>query len=712
MLFTSAILLGSTYAGTLTITANATRSVIDTGQNSLITTVITGGTGSYTCAWSYYPLTNPSKVTSLSTTACSIIFQGNSSDLASPDIITLNANDSAGDTGSLLMSIAVKPGISSFKLTGSSNTIYTGNTVTFTNATSGGIAPFSYKYINIPASVTQSGNSFLFTKPGIYNITEVVSDSNNENASSSVSITVLPVVQPITVQISPQTAEADVGQSVQVSAAAAGGTGNYTYGWFVNGVLNLSSPSNTFAFSPSASGIYKIYAEASDNSGDTSDSFNSTITVNQAPTVTLSQSGSPTDIGQSITLTANEVGGTGAITYHWGGSLTGSCLSTSNICIVSSPTPGIFNISVAVTDSAPTPVTSGLASVSVTVNPILAISVAPASNSIYVGQNIILTNTTTGGTGPYVYSYTVPSNVIQSGNSFTFNSVGTFTITESVTDSKGEEANASSVIQVTQVIPSLSAAIVPSNYTIHKKQEVTLHAVLNTSAPTDSFVYQWYVKAPKSSAFELITNATGKNYTFDTFPQTTKGTYYLLVHVGDTTASISANSTLASVTVITPASCSNPHYNDSNCDNDNQKSCKNGDYQGYGNNGNWNYGSTKNQTWDDWNGITSGEGNYVKPCNNAELGGDYGNSYNYDHGKTYNLTNKPCNNTKSGDGYGNGYNFSHGKTYNFNTKSSKNTELNKSETYYSVANYAVFGNEANNKSSNKPEFVNSKNNHS
>jgi hypothetical protein len=732
------VILGSAYANTLNIVINQTRTSMDTGQNSLITTNITGGTGNYVCSWNYYPLTNPSHVSYLSTNLCSIIFYGNSSDIASPEVINVAATDNAGDSGSSSTYLAVKPGLSSFTISASQNAIYPGNSINITNSTSGGLPPYSYSYV-VPANVVESGNSFLFTESGNYVITETVVDSEQENLTASTNVIVLQTTQPIVVQVVPQHDTIDVGQSVQFSSNAIGGKGSYTYSWFVNGVLNVSSASNAFTFTPKTRGTYGVYVKVSDNYGDSSNSSTSTVTVNSQPTINLmpvtsnvivgqsvaftnaTYNGTPPysysyttqanaiesgnsflfakpgdyqitetvtdsvgksasassyvlvsapklnvsvyptsaniDVGQSIKLNSSVSGGFGTYSYVWFVNNQQSGNSTS--LVITPNVSGSDNVYLKVTDSA------GDISYSqnsiITIYPELNISVAPSSASITPGQSIVLENTTTGGEAPYTYSYTVPANVAENGNTFTFASNGTYTITESVIDVNGEQASASSVITVQNIQKSLSVKISPGNYTIHKKQAVTLHAVLNTTVPNDTFLYQWYVELPCSGNFIVIPNATSKNYTFDTLPQQKKGTYYFIVGVNDITSSIYVNSTAASVTVITPASCSNPHYNNSNCDNDNQEDhCSKNGWQGSWSNGQFN--NSKNCIKDTDN--DSYPFNYTKPCDD--------NCYNYNYTKSFNYT-KPCNNKT----------FSYNFTDNDNYKNYGNTlEQNHSSQNY------------------------------
>ena len=84
----------SVAAGSLSVSINQQRSVMDAGQTNLLTAVISGGNGNYTCDWSYYPFISPSNLASFGPQSCSAVFHGNNSDLASPNVVSVIANDS------------------------------------------------------------------------------------------------------------------------------------------------------------------------------------------------------------------------------------------------------------------------------------------------------------------------------------------------------------------------------------------------------------------------------------------------------------------------------------------------------------------------------------------------------------------------------------------------------------------------------------------
>ena len=291
------LLIGMSYAGSLSVNLNVQKPVMDAGQNTTINASITGGTGNYICSWSYFNPYAPSIGGTFGSNSCNTTFYGNVSDLGTPEQINVNVNDNASNTGSASTDIAINPRLT-LNIFASANTIYAGNVIKITNNTfnntykvySGSGDYVSYKYI-VPTNVVQEGNSFLFSYPGIYTIKEGVTDTNNETEYASVNITVLssaiPTAPPLFANITPLQATIDQTQSQNIIVNATGGSGNDVYSFFVNNILTQSTTSNVLVFTPNTKGTYDIYAEVTDSANDVANTVNSVVTVNPLLSVTF-----------------------------------------------------------------------------------------------------------------------------------------------------------------------------------------------------------------------------------------------------------------------------------------------------------------------------------------------------------------------------------------------------------------------------------------
>jgi hypothetical protein len=162
-------------------------------------------------------------------------------------------------------------------------------------------------------------------------------------------------------------------------------------------------------------------------------------------------------MGQSEIITPNVMGGTLPYAYSWtrqGRHFPGGDLNTLNYI---SLTPGVETVNVVVTDSTGA---TAMRSILVTTNPKPTITITPSSTSINTGGNVTFTNTTIGGTLPYLFYYSLnsTSGVTITGNELTFANAGVYTVVESVVDNVGIIANTIPVaITVTAPLPPPAA---------------------------------------------------------------------------------------------------------------------------------------------------------------------------------------------------------------------------------------------------------------
>jgi ABC-type transport system substrate-binding protein len=88
---------------------------------------------------------------------------------------------------------------------------------------------------------------------------------------------------PLSTAISPLSASILVGQSVTFTSTVSGGYTPYAYQWFLNGNPVLGATSETWAFTPTTSGIYYVYLKVTDGKGNTAQSDAARITVATVP---------------------------------------------------------------------------------------------------------------------------------------------------------------------------------------------------------------------------------------------------------------------------------------------------------------------------------------------------------------------------------------------------------------------------------------------
>jgi parallel beta-helix repeat protein len=162
-------------------------------------------------------------------------------------------------------------------------------TLTIT-ATAGGItdpAPGTYTYTaNSTVQVTAIPNTgYLFeywelddANVGSANPYTVLMDENH-----TLKAVFSPIPPPLSASISPLSASILVGQSVTFTSTVSGGYTPYSYQWYLNGAPVSGANANSWAFTPTTSGIYYIHLKVTDAKENTAQSDTARITAATVP---------------------------------------------------------------------------------------------------------------------------------------------------------------------------------------------------------------------------------------------------------------------------------------------------------------------------------------------------------------------------------------------------------------------------------------------
>ncbi|MGI0100571.1 MAG: hypothetical protein ACREBH_02530, partial [Candidatus Micrarchaeaceae archaeon] len=381
------------------------------------------------------------------------------------------------------------------------------------------------------------------------------------------------------------------------AVTAAPSSGSYTYNFIVFNsvtsalIANQLGTSNSFTFTSNtfmAGNTFKANVLVTDGATtpSTANSVNSgTITVNPAMAAPSITTPSPATqaTGNTLKWTASFTGGTSPYTYNWNvyNTVTGATIAnmletnsfTGNTFSWTIPSDMIGNTvyaNVVVTDSASTQVTtnsvlSGAITIVSAYTPPSTPTMTLSNTLIDQGQSILFTASTSGGIGPYSYSYNIYAynsgtsgnvliaNMLFTDNTYTSNSWlwtpsgdlsagnSIFEANVAVTDSHPTTVNSvlspfgyNSLLQVTQISPS--------SPTIDSGRSVTLTATV--AGGTSGFTYQWYANNGCSAALSGATSTSVE------VSPTSSNTYCFEV---TDSASISTSNTLTDAVTVSPA---------------------------------------------------------------------------------------------------------------------------------------------------------------
>ena len=208
--------------------------------------------------------------------------------------------------------------------TASQSSMDIGQTITLGETSSNLQGTYSYSWNESGASgsfssKTASSPTWTASGTGTASFTLNILDSSGTSiASSSVSVS---VDSDPTISVSSNLNPSDSGQDVEFSTAVNGGSGTYSSYSYVlyDGTSSsdselTSGTSSSFSYTFSSTGSYLLDYSVTDSNGYTA-STSLTQTVNTDPTVSITSSHNPTDVGNSVTFTATGSGGTGGVIY-------------------------------------------------------------------------------------------------------------------------------------------------------------------------------------------------------------------------------------------------------------------------------------------------------------------------------------------------------------------------------------------------------------
>ncbi len=461
---------------------------ISADQSVLLSNTTSGGTGSnqYTYSYDCESVTNEGNIfTFTSAGTCEV---------------TLHVSDASGETNQSTIELAATPGLTTQLVNLSRTTISAGQSVSFTNYSTGGTGEDVNHYFVNGEPVTLVEGSITFPSAGTYTVTLGTTDVSGEVANDTVGITVTvtPVLNAPLLVANTTLISAD--KSVSFTNTTTGGTGLNQYSYGVSCDSEFETPyvvsGNSIEFTQPATCDVTLYV--SDVSGETNQSSPVSITI--TPPLVVSSFSANTNlisVGQTVGFTNTTSGGTGSNQYSYSVDCddTGGANSINVGKSITFTNAGTCTVTLHVSDISGE---TNQSSVAITITPALGIQISPATTTVDQGQTINYLNTTTGGTGSNVYEYSESPSECASGtaNAFQFSTLGTCEVTIYVTDLSGEKANSTSTVTV--VSPPV-ITLTPSTTLIDAGQIVNFTNV-TTGGVTPYILFAYTVNAPGTSS--------------------------------------------------------------------------------------------------------------------------------------------------------------------------------------------------------------------
>jgi hypothetical protein len=342
--------LWSTYIGnavTLPLSVSsitASPSSTDVGQTTVFSVSASGGTSGYRYAWSGLPSScigadQPSLF-------CTTVLAGGFS-------VAVTVTDSYGTsitTPPLFFSVYPDPTVVTPTATPGSGGVDVGQVVTFSTSASGGSGGYSFAWLGLPGCPSQNLPSFLCTTrlSGMLSVSVIATDTNGF-AITSGDLSYLVLADPTVGAPSVSRQSLDVGQTVNISVAATGGSPPYTYVW--NDLPpGCGGTATALSCAPASAGRFNVSVTITDSNGFSTASSGHSLVI--SPRLDAELSAHPDSFlqGQGTILTGTALGGRPGYTYAWSGLPPGCAIPSQANNSCTPTTAGTFRVVLTVTD--------------------------------------------------------------------------------------------------------------------------------------------------------------------------------------------------------------------------------------------------------------------------------------------------------------------------------------------------------------------------
>lgn len=345
-------------------------------------------------------------------------------------------------------------------------------------------------WVGLPDGCRSSNTTSLTCTPttaGTYSVQFAFQDAFGRlGLSRGVLLTVVAGLGVGSVTLTP--AAVDVGVSTILTTVVVGGVGPFAFD-YTSLPAGCSGSTAVLSCTPTSAGVAPVAVTVTD-ALNASARGASSLTVNPVPSVSgFTVSSSTTDVGVAVDLAPTIQGGTAPFHYLYG-SLPAGCASADQATLRCTPSAaGSFSIGVRVTDADDL---SAAATVTLTVNPAPTVTNFSADRSpVDVGLAATLTATVTGGTAPFLYSYSgLPSGCV-TVSALTLvctpSATGATTVVLIATDSVRGSATSTMTLTVNARPSIASAAFAPSSVRSGGPTTLTVVAGGGTGALTYTY---------------------------------------------------------------------------------------------------------------------------------------------------------------------------------------------------------------------------------
>lgn len=444
-----------------------------------ISKILNGTGGPYTYQW--YLDGNPIK---------GAILFGMSYNATTVGYHTLYAN--VVDTSGVNSNAAriTKPGFA-VSITPAFVTMEAGQTQQFTATLQGGTEPYRYQwYFDNTTIANKTSSSFTYnaTTAGVHTVYVSAIDNNGFSTTSNIAGIAKPG---FAASITPASATMDNGQTQQFTATPQGGSGTYTYKWYLDN-KNVTNVTTTPTFN---------YTAAYDSPNLLL--YFGGLIFNQQPVFNTSR---PVDHAFDLSIKITASGPVNVTIYQHDNPVFSKKTDATHKTLMINSTAGMHTVYANITDSAGANTISNVARI--TLKSELSVSISPSFTFLDVGQGQVFSSTVTNGIAPYTYQWYLDNRIVVGATSPTWNYTQTTPISHSIYVSVTDSAGANTVSNIARTTkPGFAASIAPSSAAMYPGEWQIFNSTVQ--AGSGNYTYQWYMDGKKlAGATNSILNFT------------------------------------------------------------------------------------------------------------------------------------------------------------------------------------------------------------
>lgn len=397
---------------------------------------------------------------------------------------------------------------------------------------------------------------------------------DNRGNSAKAELNIVNIYKKITAGLKTNTTSCTTGTTVILYASASGGSGGYSYRYYVRKknaaswteLKAASAQSNVCSWTEKNSGQYELMTEVKDSAGNSAKSSIVNVTVNDKPlTITASISASSIIKGGKLTVSSKATGGDGSYRYtcqiynkntnEWTYPL---YLSSSATYICTPEKAGDYDVFMRVHDgNGKTELTRAM-NVKV-IEPELSITGKSSVSTVTKGGKVTVSGTAKGGSGAYTYSYLIHNTDTNewfrltsdfiSSNTFTWTagSAGNREFFVEVKDNTNKVMR-SNAIKVKVIAEPLSITAKANVATVSQNGKVVING--NAKGGSGKYTYSYLIHNTDTNQWSRLTSSFINNNNY-TWSAGSTGNREFFVEVKDNTGNV-ARSSAVKVAVINP----------------------------------------------------------------------------------------------------------------------------------------------------------------